>query len=102
MWKFGNALKQGGNDFLEDDCMSQAAAIAFYTIFSLPPLLMMVFYLAELTPIPQHTIDRLLKTQLGVPMSESPLQQLEPPIAASERASLRAIAERTGEQSGVL
>ena len=34
------------NEFLNDDCMSMAAALAYYTVFSLPPLLLIVITIA--------------------------------------------------------
>jgi membrane protein len=35
-------LKRTVHEFIEDDCPAMAAAIAYYTIFSLPPLLLVV------------------------------------------------------------
>ena len=48
MSKFFGVLKAGFKDFLDDDCMVSGAALAYYTIFSLPPLLVVVFFLAGL------------------------------------------------------
>src|SRR5687768_2317283 len=39
-------VKETARDFSEDDCMSSAAALAYYTIFSLPPILVIVLTLA--------------------------------------------------------
>ena len=39
-------IKQTVSDFVEDDCMSSGAALAYYTIFSLPPILLIVLTLA--------------------------------------------------------
>ena len=39
-------LKQTASDFSEDDCMSSAAAIAYYSIFSLPPIIVLIIMLA--------------------------------------------------------
>jgi membrane protein len=38
-WKL---LKSTVNDFIEDDCLSMSGALAFYTMFSLPPILIIV------------------------------------------------------------
>jgi membrane protein len=35
-------LKKTINDFLGDDCMTQAAALAYFTLFALPPLLLVI------------------------------------------------------------
>lgn len=40
------AIKQAVMDFIEDDCMTMAAAIAYYTAFSLPPLLVLIVTVA--------------------------------------------------------
>lgn len=39
-------MKETVSDFVEDDCMSSGAALAYYTIFSLPPILLIVLTLA--------------------------------------------------------
>lgn len=39
-------IKETVSDFVEDDCMSSGAALAYYTIFSLPPILLIVLTLA--------------------------------------------------------
>ncbi|MBL8211101.1 MAG: YihY/virulence factor BrkB family protein [Bryobacterales bacterium] len=43
MWQL---IKQSVSDFLEDDCQTMAAALAYYTVFSLPPLLVVIVTLA--------------------------------------------------------
>ena len=40
-----SVLRQSVNEFLEDDCMSSAAALAYYSIFSLPPILAIIIFL---------------------------------------------------------
>lgn len=113
MTKLWDALKHSLREFFDDDCMSQAAAVAYYTIFSLPPLLMLGFYLADLAPIPQASVDRLLQNQLGVPVVDSGADgAASAESAASEDAQrqdggqdgglLQSVAERTREQPGVM
>jgi membrane protein len=38
-------LKESVKDFLEDDCMDSAAALSYYTIFSLPAILVLILML---------------------------------------------------------
>jgi membrane protein len=38
-------IKESGKDFLEDDCMDSAAALSYYTIFSLPAILVLILML---------------------------------------------------------
>lgn len=64
-------------NFLNDECMGSAASIAYYTIFSLPPLLVIVFYLAGLAGVSQQTINRIVKDQVGLPLTPTEEQQEE-------------------------
>lgn len=63
-WKI---IKRTVTEFSEDDCMSSGAAIAYYTIFSLPPLLVVVLMAATAMGIPADRIDQMVKDQLGIP-----------------------------------
>jgi membrane protein len=56
-------------DFGEDDCMSSAAAMAYYAIFSLPPLLVMVVALAGYFGVPPERIQKMVQDQWGVAAS---------------------------------
>lgn len=62
------AIRQAVADFSDDECMTSGAAIAYYTIFSLPPLLIVVFFIAGQFGVPEKTIDRIMKEQLGMPI----------------------------------
>ena len=57
-------LKSSVNDFLEDDCSTQAAALSYYTIFSLPPLLMIILLIVGMLVNPED-IRGQLESQLG-------------------------------------
>ncbi len=65
----GRVLKGTGSEFVADDCMASGAAIAYYTIFSLPSLLAIVFAIA-LQFWPEETVNRVIQSQLGLPMAE--------------------------------
>jgi len=39
-------LKTTFSEFIDDDCMNMSAAVAYYTVFSLPPLLLIVITIA--------------------------------------------------------
>ena len=53
-----------GKDFLADDCPTQAAALSYYTIFSLPPLLAVVLLILGLILDPSD-IQGQLQRQIG-------------------------------------
>lgn len=61
-------IKQATTDFSDDDCMSSGAAMAYYTVFSLPPLLVMVVLIASWFGVSQATIDGLVQKQIGLPV----------------------------------
>jgi len=40
-------IKQSVKDFIDDDCMDSAAALSYYTIFSLPAVLVLLLMLLK-------------------------------------------------------
>ena len=44
--KAWQVLKFTGNGYIEDNCLSRGAAIAYYTVFSLAPVLIIVISIA--------------------------------------------------------
>ncbi len=69
-------LKQTYNEFIDDDCPRLAAALAYYTIFSLPPLLVLIITLAGffLTP---DAVEAWIETQVGSLIGQQTAQQLQ-------------------------
>jgi membrane protein len=57
-------LKDTFRDFLDDGCMRMAAALSYYTIFSLPPLLILLMLLLGAILDPED-VRALLAGQLG-------------------------------------
>jgi len=60
-------MKHAATEFIQDDCMNSGAAIAYYSIFALPPLLVMVFMLATWAGVSPKKINDVVRTQLGIP-----------------------------------
>lgn len=73
--KFFRAVKTAGKDFFDDECMVSGASLAYYTIFSLPPLLVIVFEIAGWFGVSHSQIDGMVKKQLGIPVTEISQQQ---------------------------
>ena len=69
MGKLFGAVKHAAKDFSEDECMVSGAALAYYTIFALPPLLVIVFFVAGLFGVSEQRINEIVKKQLGLPTS---------------------------------
>lgn len=69
------AMRSAVKEFSDDECMTSGAAIAYYTIFSLPPLLVLVFFAAGQFGVSEDQIDRIIKDQLGMPLTDVQTQQ---------------------------
>ena len=68
-------VRDSGKDFVEDDCQTQAAALSYYTIFSLPPLLVLILMLLGALVDPQD-IRGQLETQMSALMGPSATAQI--------------------------
>jgi membrane protein len=78
-------LKQTLSEFSNDDCTSMAAALAYYTVFSLPPLLLLIITLAGLFVDPSH-VQQAIQQQAGGLIGSSGAQQIQTMIeSASQR-----------------
>jgi membrane protein len=54
---------QAIKDFLEDGCTVMAAALSFYTLFAIPPLLALLTFVAA-TAVPPETVREILSEQI--------------------------------------
>jgi membrane protein len=66
MGRFFSSLRKTASDFSEDDCMSSGAAIAYYAIFSLPPLLVLVVMIAGYFGVSPDRIQNVVQNQWGI------------------------------------
>jgi membrane protein len=64
-----------GRDFLEDDCQSQAAALSYYTIFSLPALLAVLLLILGSVMGP-HQVQGQLELQITALMGPAAADQI--------------------------
>jgi membrane protein len=69
-------LTQTLKEFSDDNCMSMAAALAYYTVFSLPPLLLLIITLAGLFVDPSH-VQQAIQQQVGGLVGSSGAQQIQ-------------------------
>ncbi len=61
-------LKQSVDGFIEDDCPTMAAALSYYTVFSLPPLLVLLLTILGAVVDPQDiqgTIEMQMRDAMG-------------------------------------
>ena len=68
-------VTDSAKEFVEDDCPTQAAALSYYTIFSLPPLLVLILMILGKLVDPQD-IRGQLETQIGALMGPSATEQI--------------------------
>jgi membrane protein len=73
-------LQSSGRDFVADDCPTQAAALSYYTIFSLPPLLMVLLLILGALVDPQD-IRGQLEVQLAALMGPTATEQIRTILA---------------------
>jgi membrane protein len=82
---FWNLLVRSGNKFIADDCPTQAAAMAFYTLFSLPPLLAIIVWIAGLVLKPED-VRGSLERQLTEITGEVGKEQIRGLLANAQEA----------------
>ncbi|WP_417380245.1 YihY/virulence factor BrkB family protein [Gimesia sp.] len=86
-----NVLKQTGSEFMSDECMGSGAAIAYYMIFSLPPLLAIVFAVATQFWSAER-VTTVINSQLGLPIEQTVSQSDS--SSSSSTFNLTSVAER--------
>lgn len=75
MWKI---LKKTVSEFLEDNCMRMAAALSYYTVFSLPALLVIVISSVGLTGlVSEEAVDRRLRDEIRSVVGEAGADQVQ-------------------------
>lgn len=80
-------LKQTFSDFMEDRCMRLAAALSYYTVFSLPPLLVLLLLLLGAVMDPDD-VQRLLEGQLGSLLGPAGSDQVAAMMENAQRPDL--------------
>jgi membrane protein len=68
-------FKRAGKEFLEDECMMRAAALSYYTVFSLPPLLVLIMLVLGAVLDPE-TVQRTLEGQISGLMGSAGSEQV--------------------------
>ena len=73
-------VKRSFRDFMDDDCMSAAAALSYYTVFSLPAVLVLLLLVLGAVMDPQDVrggVEQQLRTLMGPAAGESVRTVLE-------------------------
>jgi membrane protein len=81
-------LKSSVSDFLEDDCSTQAAALSYYTIFSLPPLLAVLLMILGSVLDPRD-VQGQLEYQIGALMGPTAAGQIRTILQLAHRPEAR-------------
>lgn len=77
-------LKETFREFKDDDAPRLAAALAYYTIFSLPPLLILIIMIAGLIFDPQD-LQRGIMQEIGGALGEEGAQQIRTMLEHADR-----------------
>lgn len=79
-------VKQTANEFAQDDCPRMAAALAYYTVFSLPPLLFLIIMIAGFA-VPEDTAREAITAEINEVVGRETADQIGTMIdGASDRA----------------
>ncbi len=87
---FFSLLKAAFSDFSEDGCTTQAAALSYYTVFSLPPLLVLIVLVAGVVADPAE-VQRALQGQLQGLIGPSAGQAIESILTHARRPEGRGL-----------
>ena len=77
-------LKQGIDSFFEDDCPTMAAALSYYTVFSLPPLLVLLLTILGAVLDPQD-IQGSIESQIRDAMGPAGAEQIRTILTNADR-----------------
>ncbi len=77
-------LRESVADFMRDDCATMAAALSYYTIFSLPPLLVLLLMLLGAVLDPQD-VQGTLERQISILMGPTGVEEIRNILAHTER-----------------
>ena len=100
MSKFFRTLKQAASEFINDGCMSSGAAIAYYAIFALPPLAMMVYLSLGYAGVSRERINEAIQQRLGLPTAAVQTSSMDSDAGdrsggkADDQSGLGTLAER--------
>ena len=83
----GGLLLRTLTEFLRDDCPQIAAALSYYTVFSLPPLLVLLMLVIGAV-VDAATVERLLASQVGGLLGNEGAAQVETLIRNASRTQL--------------
>lgn len=77
-------LKTTFKDFLEDDCPTRAAALSYYTVFALPPLLILIITVIGFA-WDEQTVQRVMEGQAASLIGADAAGQIHEIIARANR-----------------
>jgi membrane protein len=103
----GALLKQTVTDFIDDECPRMAAALSYYTVFSLPPLLILILLIVGMVFSPgdvQGALEGQMQGLMGPAGGEqvrSIIEQSEQPGAGRPLAAILGIGALVFGATGV-
>jgi membrane protein len=83
-------LKDTVKDFMDDDCPRMAAALSYYTVFALPPMLILLLLIAGAVFDPEQ-VQHGIQTQMGNLMGSQGAQEIGSILNQAERPGGRGI-----------
>lgn len=88
-------LKRTFKDFMEDGCPQMAAALSYYTIFALPPLLILILTVVGMVFDPAE-VQEAMRGQVGAALGADGAQQIGTIIEQADRPEGRGVRALVG------
>ena len=83
-------LKRAFKDFSDDECPRMAAALSYFTVFSLPPMLILILLIAGMVFDPAQ-VQEALQTQMGSLMGSAGAEEVATIMQQAERPGGRGL-----------
>lgn len=77
-------VKQTFNEFVEDDCPQMAGALAYYTVFSLPPVLVVAIIIAGLV-FSRQAVEGHIESEMATLIGTEAAEQIQTMISSASQ-----------------
>lgn len=85
---FFGMLKKSAKDFSDDDCPRMAAALSYYTVFALPPLIILILLIVGAVWDPAE-VRQAIQEQAGGAMGAAGTQEVTTMVAEAENPAAK-------------
>ena len=84
LWSYVSLAKRTFKDFVDDECPRMAAALSYYTLFSLPPLLVLILTISGVF-VDEAAMEGRIESEIAAVLGAEGANQVREIIQAAER-----------------